>query len=72
MEHQIDGLLKYSIDLTKIMKESRNEEELRHAWTEWHDKCGNDVMKKSYERFAVLSNRVAHLNGIFIFLHFNY
>lgn len=51
-------------DLKKIMKQSRNEKELRHAWTEWHNKCGNDMMKKSYERFVGLSNRVAHLNGL--------
>lgn len=50
-------------DLTKILKESRDEIELRHVWTEWHDKSGNDVMKRSYERFVVLSNRVAELNG---------
>ena len=51
------------IDLTQIMKESRDEKELRHVWTEWHNKCGSHVMKSSYQRFVELTNRAAKLNG---------
>jgi len=46
------------------MQESRDEKELRHIWIEWHNKSGNEVMKKSYQRFVELTNQVAKLNGI--------
>jgi len=49
-------------DLTKILRESRNEQELRHVWTEWHDKSGRPI-KDSYARFVELSNSAAKLNG---------
>ena len=49
-------------DLTKILRESRNEEELRHVWTEWHDRSGRPI-KDSYARFVELSNSAAKLNG---------
>lgn len=54
----------YFPELTKIMQESRDEKELRHIWIEWHNKSGNEVMKKSYQRFVELTNQVAKLNGI--------
>jgi len=44
------------------MKESRDEKELRHAWTEWHDKCGTPL-KEKYVKFVELSNEAAKLNG---------
>lgn len=50
------------LDLTKILKESRDEGELRHAWKEWHDKSGNPI-RESYVRFVELANEVARLNG---------
>ncbi|XP_059351358.1 angiotensin-converting enzyme-like [Daphnia carinata] len=49
-------------DLKKIMKESRNEHELRHIWTEWHNKCGNRI-RQPYEQFVKLSNQAAVLNN---------
>ena len=49
-------------DLTKILRESRNEQELRHVWTEWHDKSGRPI-KDSYARFVELSYSAAKLNG---------
>lgn len=52
-----------TLDVKKIMKESRNEHELRHIWAEWHNKCGNQV-KKSYEEFVSLSNQAARLNSL--------
>ena len=50
------------VELTKILKDSRNEEELRHVWTEWHDKSGKPI-KDSYKRFVELENEAANLNG---------
>ena len=48
--------------MTKILRESRNEEELRHVWTEWHDKCGTPI-KEKFVRFVELGNKAAKLNG---------
>jgi len=47
-----------------IMRESRDEKELRHVWTEWHDRIGTEDMKRSYQRLVELTNQVAKLNGI--------
>lgn len=44
------------------MRESRNEEELRHVWTQWHDKAGKPI-KDKYKRFIELDNEAASLNG---------
>jgi hypothetical protein len=44
------------------MKESRDEKELRHMWSEWHNKCGNKI-RKPYEQFVKLSNQAAGLNS---------
>ncbi len=44
------------------MKESRNEHELRHIWTEWHNKCGNRI-RPFYEQFVQLSNKASRLNS---------
>lgn len=44
------------------MRESRNEEELRHVWTEWHDKSGGPI-KQTYKKFVEISNQAAKLNG---------
>jgi len=48
-------------DISAIMKSSRNEEELRHVWTQWRDVTGKN-MKQYYERFVELSNEAAKLN----------
>ncbi len=49
-------------ELTKIMEESRNEEELRHVWTEWHNKSGGPI-KQLYKEFVKLSNQAAKINS---------
>lgn len=49
-------------DINAILQGSRNEEELRHVWTQWRDVTGKP-MKKLYERFVELSNEAAKLNG---------
>jgi len=49
-------------DLTAIMKSSRDEEELRHVWTQWRNVTGRPI-KHYYERFVELSNEAAQLNN---------
>ena len=51
------------------MKTSRNEQELRHIWTEWHNKCGNRI-RNNYEQFVKLSNQAARLNSWVNILNF--
>ena len=51
------------LDLTAIMKSSRDEEELRHVWTQWRNVTGRPI-KHYYERFVELSNEAAQLNSI--------
>ena len=49
-------------DISAIMKNSRNEEELLHVWTQWRNVTGRPI-KQYYERFVELSNEVAALNS---------
>lgn len=44
------------------MKESRDERELRHVWTEWHDKSGGRI-REYYEPFVEYANEVARLSS---------
>lgn len=44
------------------MKDSRDEEELRHTWIEWHNKGGNPI-REPYQKFIVLANKAAKLNS---------
>ena len=50
------------IDLTNIMAQSRNEEELLHVWIEWHNKSGGPI-KQIYKQFFYLSNEAAIINS---------
>lgn len=49
-------------DLTKIMKESRDEQQLRHAWKEWHDKVGVPI-RQYYKPYVDFSNEIAKTNN---------
>ena len=49
-------------DLSEIMATSRNEEQLKHVWTQWRNVTGRPI-KKLYERYVHLSNQAAKLNG---------
>lgn len=49
-------------DINAIMKNSRNEEELRHVWTQWRNVSGRPI-RQNYERFVELSNEAAQLNS---------
>lgn len=57
-------LIKYRdlTDVRDIMKKSRDEEELRHIWAEWHNKGGNPI-RELYEQFVPLANKAAQLNS---------
>lgn len=49
-------------ELTEILKTSTNYYELKHVWSAWRDETGKK-MKKSFIRYAELSNEAACLNG---------
>jgi len=53
--------LSLDADINTILKSSRNEEELRHVWTQWRNVTGK-AMKEHYQRFVQLSNQAAKLN----------
>lgn len=54
--------LKLEPDLTKIMEKSRNEEELRHVWSEWREKVGSPI-RNTFMRYVDLSNQAAEKHG---------
>ncbi|XP_065156187.1 angiotensin-converting enzyme-like [Atheta coriaria] len=54
--------LRLQPDLSHIMANSRNWEELQHVWTEWRRQTGHHV-KESYEQLVHLSNEAARLNN---------
>lgn len=50
------------LELTDILKKSRNPEELKHVWTEWRNSVGPQV-KNMFEEYVRLSNEAARLNN---------
>lgn len=49
-------------ELTEIMANSQDPEELKHIWTEWRKASGEKV-RKMYPKYVELSNRAAQANG---------
>ncbi|CAL1265728.1 unnamed protein product [Larinioides sclopetarius] len=49
-------------ELTEMFMTSRNEPELKHAWSQWRDATGKK-MKEKFHRYVELSNEAACLNG---------
>lgn len=49
-------------DLTKIMKTSKDYDELKHVWSQWRDVTGKKVRSEFLE-YVKLSNEAAKLNG---------
>jgi hypothetical protein len=49
-------------DAMQIMKESRDEKLLRHAWLEWHDKSGVEI-RKYYKPYVEFSNEGARISS---------
>lgn len=57
--------LRLQPDLTKIMANSRNWEELQHVWTEWRRNSGQK-MRDTYEQMVKISNMASRLNSEYI------
>lgn len=49
-------------ELSEIMAKSRDEEELRHVWTEWRNKTGEPI-RSLFTCYVALSNDAARLNS---------
>lgn len=49
-------------DLEEIMANSRDQKELVWAWQGWRDAVGRQL-RPIYERYVILSNKAAQLNG---------
>lgn len=49
-------------DIYRLMKHSKNPQELLHVWREWHDHVG-PPMKNKFMRYVQLANQAARLNG---------
>jgi peptidyl-dipeptidase A len=45
------------------MRRSRNFDELKHVWVQWHQQSGGK-MRSQYERFVTLSNEAARINSM--------
>lgn len=45
-----------------MMSKSRNYDELKHIWVEWHEQSGRK-MRSQYQRFVELSNEAARMNS---------
>ena len=49
-------------DITKVLKESRDYDELQHVWTAWRQQSGGKMMPL-YKEFVELANEAARLNS---------
>ncbi|KAL7286356.1 hypothetical protein TKK_0019313 [Trichogramma kaykai] len=54
--------LTFDGDISRIMSQSRDYEELLHYWQAWHEAIG-PPLKNKYIRFVQLANQAAKLNG---------
>jgi peptidyl-dipeptidase A len=50
------------VEITEIMRKSRNFDELKWVWHQWHDQSGGK-MRGDYSRFVQLSNEAARMNS---------
>lgn len=51
------------------MSTSRNFDELKHVWHQWHEQSGGK-MRNHYEKFVQLSNEAAQMNSELMTLNF--
>ncbi|XP_046453162.1 angiotensin-converting enzyme-like [Daphnia pulex] len=49
-------------EITEKMSKSRNFDELKHVWQQWHEQSGGK-MRHHYEKFVELSNEAARMNN---------
>ncbi|CAG2061272.1 unnamed protein product [Timema podura] len=54
--------LRLEPDLTKILENSRDPEELKHVWLKWRDATGRR-MKDMFVQYVELENEAARLNS---------
>lgn len=54
-------------EITARMAQSRDPEELKHYWVEWHKASGAKV-KHLYPKYVELANEAAVMNSKIIFL----
>lgn len=50
------------LELTDVMAQSRDYNELLHAWKDWRDVSGKKI-RTHYKRYVELSNKAAKLNS---------
>jgi peptidyl-dipeptidase A/DNA-directed RNA polymerase III subunit RPC1 len=56
------SLICSQIEITEKMSKSRNFDELKHVWQQWHEQSGGK-MRHHYEKFVQLSNEAAQMNS---------
>lgn len=49
-------------EISAVMTNSANYEELKWAWTQWRDKSGK-LMRSEYKKYVELVNKAARENG---------
>lgn len=49
-------------ELKEILATSRNADELKYYWVQWHDKAGTPV-KQEFETYVKLTNEASQLNS---------
>lgn len=57
------------IEITEKMSKSRNFDELKHIWVQWHGQSGGK-MRSHYQNFVELSNKAAQMNSCAINYYF--
>jgi peptidyl-dipeptidase A len=50
------------LDLTRIIAQSKDANELAHMWQQWHEETGRPLRSK-FIRYVELSNDAARMNG---------
>jgi len=53
-------------EISSIMTNSENYDELQWAWKEWRDKSGK-LIREDYKKYVEISNKAAVLNGESLF-----
>lgn len=57
-------MLSLDPDITLILAESRDPEELEYYWTHWREVTGKEIRNKNYyEQYVDLRNKAARMNG---------
>lgn len=49
-------------ELTMVLKQSDDPEEMKYYWQEWYDKAGTP-MRANFDEYVELKNEAAHMNS---------